>query len=216
MVARIEGACFSGRNAAPGKGAACGDFTAELQKALRRGQDALDPLFAAAGKAFGVDPALLKAVARAESGLNPRAVSPKGAAGVMQLMPQTARSLGVSDPFDPVQSIFGGARYLRSLLDRFGGDIRLALAAYNAGPGAVERWGGIPPYRETKEYVDRVLGYLGQERDKEAFGSGASLETTWRRSSGDAMDMEQLLRMWGNALMLAALLEVSSSPDGER
>jgi soluble lytic murein transglycosylase-like protein len=106
-----------------------------------------------------LDPALVAAVAAVESGFNPRAVSPAGAVGVMQLMPGTAAELGVSDPFDPAQNVRAGARYLRNLLDRFG-KLELALAAYNAGPGAVERYGGIPPYRETVEYVKKVLDRL--------------------------------------------------------
>jgi hypothetical protein len=106
--------------------------------------------------------------AAAESGFDPRAVSPKGALGLMQLMPGTARELGVSDPFDPAQSVRGGARYLRRLLDRFGGRLDLALAAYNAGPGAVEEHGGVPPYRETREYVRKVI------RIFKKLGGGAS------------------------------------------
>jgi soluble lytic murein transglycosylase-like protein len=116
------------------------------------------PLVRQAAQANGMDPALVAAVARAESGFNPAAVSPAGAQGLMQLMPSTARGLGVTDPFDPAQNLDGGARYLRAQLDRFG-DPALALAAYNAGPGAVSRAGGIPPYAETQTYVQRVLGY---------------------------------------------------------
>lgn len=105
---------------------------------------------------FGVDPTLVEAVMRVESGGAPHSLSPAGAAGLMQLMPSTARSLGVSDPFDPDESIQGGTRYLRQMLDRFG-DLPRALAAYNAGPAAVEQHGGIPPYPETQAYVRRVL-----------------------------------------------------------
>jgi hypothetical protein len=113
-------------------------------------------LIRSASEEAGLDPALVAAVAAVESGFNPRAVSPAGAVGVMQLMPGTAAALGVSDPFDPAQNVRAGARYLRSLLDRFG-KLELALAAYNAGPGAVERYGGIPPYPETRAYVQAVL-----------------------------------------------------------
>jgi soluble lytic murein transglycosylase-like protein len=113
----------------------------------------------AAAARNGVDPGLLSGLIRAESNFNPNATSPAGAQGLAQLMPGTAAGLGVTNPLDPVQSIEGGARYLRQQLDRFGGDATKALAAYNAGPGAVERFGGVPPYEETQNYVRRVLGY---------------------------------------------------------
>jgi soluble lytic murein transglycosylase-like protein len=123
------------------------------------GGSAFDGLLRAAAAREGVDPHLVAAVATAESRLNPLAVSPAGAKGLMQLMDGTARSLGVADSLDPAQNAAGGARYLRQLLDRFDGDVPHALAAYNAGPGAVDRYGGIPPFKETQEYVQRVLGY---------------------------------------------------------
>jgi hypothetical protein len=104
-----------------------------------------------------LDPALLTAVMRQESGFQADARSPAGAMGLMQLMPDTAKSLGVADPFDPEQSIDGGARLLRSLIDRFGGRLDLALAAYNAGPAAVERYGGVPPFAETQAYVHDIM-----------------------------------------------------------
>src|SRR3954451_11590108 len=112
-------------------------------------------LFARAGAQYGVDPALLAAVAKAESGFSPAAVSRAGAKGLMQLMPGTAASLGV-DPLDPAQAVDGSARLLKQLLGRFGGRVDLALAGYNAGPGAVDRYGGVPPYAETRTYVQRV------------------------------------------------------------
>ncbi|MGH8183770.1 MAG: lytic transglycosylase domain-containing protein [Rhodanobacteraceae bacterium] len=110
----------------------------------------------AAAKMSGVNPALLRAVIHAESGFNPRALSYKGAQGLMQLMPGTAFELGVGDAFDPAQNISGGARYLAMLLRAYHGDVKLAAAAYNAGAGAVTKYGGVPPYAETQVYVKRV------------------------------------------------------------
>jgi len=116
---------------------------------------------------YSVDPALLQAVIHQESVGNPNARIGVGAMGLMQLMPDTARSLGVSDPYDARQNIFGGARYLRGLLDQFGGNISLALAAYNAGPNAVKQSGWrIPPYSETQNYVRNILDLYRQYREK--------------------------------------------------
>jgi hypothetical protein len=106
---------------------------------------------------YGLDPLLVLEVVRAESNFDPRARSHKGALGLMQLIPATARRFGVDDPFEPIQNLRGGMAYLRWLLDRFDGDQALALAGYNAGEGAVERHGGIPPYAETRAYVRRIL-----------------------------------------------------------
>ena len=111
----------------------------------------------AAARRHGLDPNLVLAVVAVESGFQADAVSHKGAQGLMQLMPATARDLGVADAFDPAQNLDGGTRYLRMLVARYGGDLGKALAAYNAGPGAVTRHGGVPPYRETHHYIDRVL-----------------------------------------------------------
>ena len=116
-----------------------------------------DPLIDASAARWGVDKALIKAIVANESAFDPSATSPAGAQGLMQLEPATAAGLGVSDPYDPVQSLSGGARYMRGLLDRFHGDLRRAVAAYNAGPHAVEKYGGVPPYAETRAYVENVL-----------------------------------------------------------
>jgi soluble lytic murein transglycosylase-like protein len=121
----------------------------------------IEGCLAQAAAEYRLPQALLRAVVRAESGFQVKAVSPAGAQGLMQLMPQTAKELGVEDPFDVAQNIDGGARYLRRMLDRFDGDVPRALAAYNAGPGAVERYQGVPPYTETRRYVARVMDFAG-------------------------------------------------------
>lgn len=129
-------------------------------------------LFAAAGAKYGVDPALLAAVAKQESGFSPRAESPAGARGMMQLMPEVAASLAV-DPWDPAQAVDGAARLLRQNLARFG-SAELAAAAYNAGPGAVAQYHGVPPYPETQTYVRNVLAYRDAfEGDFQASASSA-------------------------------------------
>ena len=114
-------------------------------------------------KQAGLDPRLVRAVVQVESGYNSRALSNKGAMGLMQLMPGTARQFSVSDAYDPDQNLRAGTSYLRSLLDSFQGRLEHALAGYNAGPGAVAKYRGVPPYRETKDYLERVLGlYKGR------------------------------------------------------
>ena len=119
---------------------------------------AYDALISQHASAQALDPALVKAVIAAESNFDPRATSHAGAQGLMQLMPATARSLGVRDPYSPHENVAGGTRYLRAMLDRYG-DAQRALAAYNAGPEAVDRYRGVPPYPETQRYVSRVLHF---------------------------------------------------------
>jgi soluble lytic murein transglycosylase-like protein len=126
---------------------------------LARGQYA--PVINAAAQQYGISPALVDAVMWQESRYNPHAKSSAGAIGLMQLMPGTAQTLGVN-PYDPWQNVFGGAAYLRQQLDRFGNNVPFALAAYNAGPGAVIKHGGIPPYAETRNYVTSIMRRLGQ------------------------------------------------------
>ena len=128
-----------------------------MSESTARRKELFAPLVRAAAQAHGLPEALLHAVIEVESGFDAAAVSPKGALGLMQLMPQTARELRVRDARDPAANIDGGARYLKELLARFGNDLSLALAAYNAGPGAVQRSGGIPRNAETQNYVQRVM-----------------------------------------------------------
>jgi len=135
----------------------------KTEKALKvfydtRGAD-FEPVISSASELFAVDPNLVRAVIKAESNFNPTAVSPKGAMGLMQLMPATAREMGVVDPFDPVDNIHGGVAYLSWLLETLKGDVALALSAYNAGPSRVFGQNRIPPFEETRNYVDTVLNY---------------------------------------------------------
>jgi soluble lytic murein transglycosylase-like protein len=132
----------------------------------------------AAAAKYGIDPAVLKGLIKQESGFNPSAGSSAGAQGLTQLMPGTASSLGVTDLHDPAQSIDGGAHYLKMQLDRFGGDYSKALAAYNAGPGAVQRYGGVPPYSETQNYVKNVLAFAQQYRQDGGQAAASQSQST--------------------------------------
>ncbi len=123
----------------------------------------MDSIFEEAARTYNVSANLLKAIGKAESDFNPNDVSGAGAVGVMQLMPETARELGVADPYDVRQNIMGGAKYISQMLARYNGNVDLALAAYNAGPGAVDKYGGIPPYSETQNYVRKVKEYMGMD-----------------------------------------------------
>lgn len=145
--------------------------TAAKAQAAVSTQSGMDAIFEEASARYGVSVSLLKAVAKAESNFNPSAVSPAGAIGVMQLMPRTAAGLGVSDPYDARQNIMGGAKYLSENLERFG-DVELALAAYNAGPNSVTKYGGVPPYTETQNYVKKVMNYMAD------FGTNSSAAAT--------------------------------------
>lgn len=179
-ITAVQGRIAEITGAPPPQAAPAGGFSAALSHALQPEQaqpadgavnapapvppEQIDALVNQNAAIWQVDPALIKAVIANESSFNANATSPVGAQGLMQLMPETAASLGVRNPFDPAQNVAGGTRYLRSMLDRFGGDQRLAIAAYNAGPGAVEKYGDVPPYAETRTYVDNVLGSYARYR----------------------------------------------------
>ncbi|HET7697564.1 MAG TPA: lytic transglycosylase domain-containing protein [Vicinamibacterales bacterium] len=129
-------------------------------------RSAYDDIVLEAARLYRLDPHMIRAVMQAESGFNALAVSPVGALGLMQLMPPVAAELGVSDPLDPRENIMAGARYLRQLLDAHRGDERLALASYNAGPGNVAKYGRIPPFRETQNYVRKVTALMSEARSQ--------------------------------------------------
>ena len=149
QAASATAATATPATAATGAAGAATPFAAEIDAAAAR---------------HGLDPALLRGLIRQESNFDPNAKSPAGATGLCQLMPATAAGLGVTNSSDPAQNIEGGAKYLKQQLDRFGGDVMKALAAYNAGPGAVQRYGGVPPYAETQNYVRKVQAFADEYR----------------------------------------------------
>lgn len=174
-IAEITGAPAPGAD--PGTAVTSGAFSSMVQAAMDAAPAPaatnapamvppaqIDQLVSQNAGRWGVDPALVKAIIANESGFNANATSKTGAQGLMQLEPGTAASLGVTNSYDPGQNVYGGTRYIRGLLDRFHGDMRLAIAAYNAGPGAVEKYNGVPPYAETQNYVQNVLSSYDKYR----------------------------------------------------
>ena len=191
-------------------------FSGIYQRTLSSGSVDLDAIFDAAGRKYNLSPNLLKAVAKVESNFRPHVTSRAGAMGIMQLMPGTAKHLGVTDPFDPEQNIMGGAKYLREMLNRFDGDIELALAAYNAGPGAVVKHGGIPPFRETQNYVPKVMGLFGGEDITAGAVANGGLDATEATgSSGSSFDFAEAFTQ----MMMLKIIEMqmnSSNQDDKK
>jgi soluble lytic murein transglycosylase-like protein len=152
--------------------------TASAAKPVGSGSKSTDQIVRDASALQGVDSDFIRSVIQQESGGNTKAVSRTGARGLMQLMPGTAAQLGVADSFSPEQNVHGGARYLRELLERYHGDAIKALAAYNAGPGAVDRYHGVPPYRETRLYVQRVVRQYNRKKQNSPTSTAASKRET--------------------------------------
>ncbi len=204
---------------------------------ISTGTASMDRIFEQAAKRYHVDANLLKAIGKAESGFDPSVVSSAGAIGVMQLMPGTARSLGVRNPYDAQQNIMGGAKYISQLLKKYDGNVQLALAGYNAGPGNVAKYGGIPPFQETKNYVNRVLKYMGQQvspgsqtvvtgtngtdQNSSLLQNAASADSTQNDGSTITIDKDTLLalvqlmrtqmEMQWSSMMSSALSDTDSS-----
>ena len=158
--AALVQSALAGQGMAPAADAAGVDVGASVGAANAPAMvppEQIERLVSANSATWNVDPNLIKAIIANESGFNANATSNVGAQGLMQLMPGTAAGLGVSNAYDPAQNVWGGSKYIKGLLDRFGGDMTRAIAAYNAGPGAVEKYGGVPPYAETQNYVQNVL-----------------------------------------------------------
>ncbi len=155
----------------------------------------LESVFRRAAEKYQVPLSLLKAVAKAESDFNVKAVSRCGAQGVMQLMPETASALGVSDAFDAEQNIFGGAKYLAQKLEQYGGDINLTLAAYNAGSGNVKKYGGVPPFKETRNYIDKVTSYMEDTWDGSEYQNAQLRRDISLQTGGSVDSLEQISYM---------------------
>ena len=189
--------------------AAGSDFSSLLQNAVNPGANRqttdMDEIFERASKQYGIPVNLLKAVAKTESGFDPGAVSSCGAQGVMQLMPSTAKSMGVQNPLDAEQNIMAGARYLSQKISQYGGNVTLALAAYNAGSGNVAKYNGVPPFKETQAYISRVMDYAGLSLD-------APEEPLSSLDGSDAPDSSGLPGSLNSFSALSALLGSSSLP----
>lgn len=159
----------------------------------------MDSIFKEAANTYGVPENLLKAVAKAESDFNPNCTSSAGAMGVMQLMPSTAKELGVTNAYDAKQNIMGGAKLLSQLLSKYNGNTSLALAAYNAGSGNVDKYGGIPPFKETQKYVSKILGYLKNDNitipNTASSTAGTDITTIYAQAATDATASGPVIRI---------------------
>lgn len=205
-------------------------FSGVLSEALSTNSESMDDIFRRAAETYDVPVNLLLAIGKTESGFNANAVSPAGAQGVMQLMPGTARGLGVTDPLNAEQNIMGGAKYISQMLSAYDGDISLALAGYNAGMGNVQKYGGVPPFKETQNYIQKVTGYMGDAGLSAPSGliSGtgtvdvsALASTTQISDSADlsSLDFESLVQRWTteqNMNMTALLLGTDTGDDEEQ
>jgi len=185
----------------------------KILKSVAKAPENLEAIFKEASKKYGVSEKLLKAVAKAESNFNPSATSKKGAAGVMQLMPATARSLGVDDPYDARSNIMGGAKYLKENLERYNGNVDLTLAAYNAGSNNVSKYGGIPPFKETQEYVKKVKNYMGDSElsgysDTSGYSTDISSALQYLSSSSLEGDSGSLVPAKSDYLYLIELMKI--------
>ncbi len=160
-----------------GQNTAGNSAVTERAAVIETGSTSMDAIFEEAASLYNVPLNLLKAMGKAESGFDANAVSPAGAQGVMQLMPATARSLGVENPFDARSNIMGGAKYISQQLNKYNGNIDLALAAYNAGSGNVAKYGGVPPFKETRNYIQRIKGYMNSDLTTGKTVESANAET---------------------------------------
>ena len=224
-VQKFAGADFRNILAETAKGGSTGEVNSiRSGAALPKRALQYEAIFDEASRTYGVSKSLLLAVAKQESNYDPNSVSHAGAQGIMQLMPGTAKTLGVKNAFDPYENIMGGAKLLRDNIRAFG-SVPLALAAYNAGPGAVKKYGGVPPYKETQDYVKKIMADLGNKSystsnyrykglgENNAYGSALGSEKNGAGLYGDAFspDNSSLLSLFGssgnNSLLLSGMLQ---------